>query len=134
VDKLSAPDGPGSDETALTRQPDDIASSPMPPAVEAFMESLAEYIDSDTHKTATLPSSTDSAAGRKLSASTETKNALDQAPFRDRPNPVPAGEGLVPPAAEAKVAKDELVVENQPAVGEQNAAAGGQTPAGDPER
>jgi hypothetical protein len=100
------------------------------------MESLAEYIDSDTHKTATLPSSTDSAAGRKLSASTETKNALDQAPFRDRsnaddPNPVPAGEGLVPPAAEAKVAKDEPVVENQSAVGEQNPAAGGQTPSGE---
>ena len=137
VDKLSAPDGPGSDETALSRQPDDIASSPMPPAVEAFMESLAEYIESDTHKTATLPSSTDSAAGRKLSASTETKNALDQTPFRDRrnaddPNPVPAGEGLVPTAAEAKVAKDEPVVENQPAVLEsRNVAAGGQTPSGE---
>jgi len=139
VDKLSVPDGPGSDETALTRQPDDIASSPMPPAVEAFMESLDEYIDSDTHKTATLPSSTDSAAGRKLSASTETKNALDQTPFRDRrnaddPNPVPAGEGLVPPATEAKVAKDEPVVENQSAVGEQNAAAKGQTPSGEPDQ
>ena len=137
VDKVSAPDGPGSDETALpTRQPDDIASPPIPPAVEAFMQSLAEYVNSDTRTAATPSSSPDSAIGRKLSARTETKDVLGQAPFRDRfyaedRSLVPAGDGLVPPAAEAQVAKDEYVVENQSAVGQQNAAAEGPIPSGE---
>ena len=136
VDKLSAPDGPGSDETALTRQPADIARPPIPLAVDAFMQNLAEYIDSDTHTTATPSSSTHSPVGCELCASTETKDALGEAPFRDRFSAddlslVPAGDGLVPPAAETKVAKDEPVVENQSAVGELNAAVEGPIPSGE---
>ena len=51
----------------------------MPPAVEAFMRNLTEYLHSSNHQTATL--SSDDAAKLKLGPSVETQKDTDQAPF-----------------------------------------------------
>jgi hypothetical protein len=57
----------------------------MPPAVEAFMRHLTEYLHSSNHQTATL--SLDDAAEVKLSPSTETQKDMDRVPFPAEPDP-----------------------------------------------
>ena len=57
----------------------------MPPAVEAFMRHLTEYLHSSDHQTATL--SSDDAAEVKLSLSAETQKDMDRVPFPAEPDP-----------------------------------------------
>ena len=51
----------------------------MPPAVEAFMRHLSEYLHSSNHQAATL--SSDDAPELKLSPSAEAQKDIDRAPF-----------------------------------------------------
>jgi hypothetical protein len=66
-----------SDERAFEgAQPDDPSGGDgMPPAVEAFMRHLSEYLHSSNHETATL--SSDDAAQPKLSPSAEAQKDMD---------------------------------------------------------
>jgi hypothetical protein len=66
-----------SDERAFEgAQPDDPSGGDgMPPAVEAFMRHLSEYLHSSNHETATL--SSDDAAESKLSPSAEAQKDMD---------------------------------------------------------
>ena len=91
----------------------------MPPAVEAFMRSLAAYVSSSTSQTATLPASTEGAVGPKLSASSAAQKDVDQVPLPDEryagePDLLAAGDDLALPAAEEEAAKDQRVVEDKP--------------------
>jgi hypothetical protein len=76
-----------SDESALeSARPDEPSGKGgVPPAVEAFMRHLTEYLHSSTHQTAT-PSS-DDAAELKLSPSADTQKDTDRLPFPGEPDP-----------------------------------------------
>ena len=74
-----------SDESAFeSAQPDD--PSGRPPAVEAFMRHLSEYLHSSNHETATL--SSDDAAEVKLSPSAEAQKAMVRVAFPGEPDPL----------------------------------------------
>jgi hypothetical protein len=75
-----------SDENTLeSAQPDQPSGGDgMPPAVEAFMRHLTEYLHSSNHQTATL--SSDDAAEVKLSPSAETQRDLGRVLFRTEPD------------------------------------------------
>src|SRR5262249_574099 len=76
-----------SDEHAFgSAQPDEPSGgTSMPPAVEAFMRHLAEYLHSQNHQTATLSSALEEAFEPKLSASTEAQKDTDRVPFPGEP-------------------------------------------------
>jgi hypothetical protein len=76
-----------SDESAFESvRPDEPSGNVgMPPAVEAFMRHLTEYLHSSNHQTATL--SSDDAAELKLSPSVETQKDTDRVPFPGEPDP-----------------------------------------------
>jgi hypothetical protein len=69
-----------SDESAFeSAQPDDPSGGDgMPPAVEAFMRHLSEYLHSSNHQIATL--SSDDAAELKLTPSAEAQEDTDNVP------------------------------------------------------
>jgi hypothetical protein len=77
-----------SDESAFdSAQPDNPSRGDgMPPAVEAFMRHLSEYLHSSNHQTATL--SSDDAAELKLSPSAEAQKDMDRVPFPGEPDPL----------------------------------------------
>jgi hypothetical protein len=68
----------------------------MPPAVEAFMRHLTEYLHSSDHQTATL--SSDDAAEVKLSLSAETQKDMDRVPFPAEPDPEGESSGSAQPS------------------------------------
>ena len=76
-----------SDESAFeSAQPDEPSGGDgMPPAVEAFMRHLTEYLHSSNYQTATL--SSDDAAEVKLSPSAETQKDMDRVPFQASQTP-----------------------------------------------
>jgi hypothetical protein len=146
ADNFSAPADPGSDHSdditaAPTAQPDDAclpirapseygsaveSARPdssgvgsVPPAVEAFMRSLAAYVSLSTSQTATLAASTEGAVGPELSASSAAQKDVDQVSLQDErytgePDLLAAGDDLALPAAEEEAAKDQRVVEDKP--------------------
>ena len=77
-----------SDESAFeSAQPDDPSGrDSMPPAVEAFMRHLSEYLHSSNHETATL--SSDDGAEVKLSPSAEAQKVLVRVAFPGEPDPL----------------------------------------------
>ena len=77
---------PSDDGTFESARPDEPSGGDgMPPAVEAFMRHLTEYLHSSNHQTATL--SSDDAAEVKLSLSAETQKDMDRVPFPAEPEP-----------------------------------------------
>ena len=76
-----------SDESAFeSARPDEPSGKGgIPPAVEAFMRHLTEYLHSGNHQTAT-PSS-DEAAELKLSPNADTQKETDRVPFTGEPDP-----------------------------------------------
>ena len=76
-----------SDESAFeSAQPEDPSGrDSMPPAVEAFMRHLAEYLHSQNHQTATPSSALEEAFEPKLSAGTEAQKDTDRVPFPGGP-------------------------------------------------
>jgi len=74
---LPAPPDEGAFEGAQPGEPS--GGDGMPPAVEAFMRHLAEYLHSSNHQTATL--SPNDAAEVKLSPSAEAQKDMDRVPF-----------------------------------------------------
>ena len=92
----------------------------VPPAVEAFMRSLAAYVSSSTAQTATPSSSTEGAAGRRLNANSAAQKDVDQVllpgeRYAGEPDLVAAADDLALPAAEEEAAKDEPPAEEQTA-------------------
>jgi hypothetical protein len=85
-----------SDENTLeSAQPDQPSGGDgMPPAVDAFMRHLTEYLHSSNHQTAT-PSS-DDAAEVKLTPSVEAQRDVDQVPFPPEPGPEGESSGSAP--------------------------------------
>jgi hypothetical protein len=76
-----------SDESAFeSAQPDEPSGrTDMPPAIEAFMRHLAEYLHSQNHQTATPSSALEEAFEPKLGASTEAQKDTDRVPFPGEP-------------------------------------------------
>jgi hypothetical protein len=74
-----------SDESAFESvQPDEPSGKVgMPPAVEAFMRHLTEYLHSSSHQTL----SSDDAAELKLCPSVETQKDTDRVAFPGEPDP-----------------------------------------------
>jgi hypothetical protein len=79
---LPAPPDEGAFEGAPPGEPS--GGDGMPPAVEAFMRHLTEYLHSSNHQTAML--SSEDAAGPKLSPNAEIQNDADRAPFLSEPD------------------------------------------------
>ena len=83
-------------------QPDEPSGGDrMPPAVEAFMRHLSEYLHSSNHQIATL--SSDDAAKVKLSPSVEAPKDTDRAPVPGEPEPQGELRGSAPHSEPAGV-------------------------------
>jgi hypothetical protein len=77
---------PSDESTFESARPDEPSGGDgMPPAVEAFMRHLSEYLHSSDHQTATL--SLDDAAEAKLSPSAENQKDMGRLPFPAEPDP-----------------------------------------------
>jgi hypothetical protein len=88
---------PSCDGTFESARPDEPSGGDgMPPAVEAFMRHLTEYLHSSDHQTATL--SSDDAAEVKLSLSAETQKDMDRVPFPAEPDPEGESSGSAQPS------------------------------------
>jgi hypothetical protein len=88
---------PSDDGTFEGARPDEPSGGDgMPPAVEAFMRHLTEYLHSSNHQTATLSSG--DAAEVKLSLSAETQKDMDRVPFPAEPDPEGESSGSAQPS------------------------------------